>query len=391
MSSEDRPKVQDPKPGSRLWSSVTRTRSHILVPVAAAFALVAVGLLTSHALAKRVETRHIAMFWGKLEDKSVACRLCPRACVIQDGKRGFCRARENRDGTLYSVVYGRPCSIARDPIEKCPFYHFLPGTNRLAIATAGCNQTCKYCQNWQISQAVTEDLQTFDVSPDSMVALARDMSLPTVCFTYNEPTVFYEYVYDIAQKARAAGLKSVVVSSGYINEEPLRQLCEVVDAIKIDLKGFSEDFYGRVCGGQLAPVLRNLKIIKESGVHLEIVNLVVPTLNDSLDEIRSMCRWIAANLGPDVPLHFTRFVPNYKLMNLPQTPVTTLEKAIAIAREEGLHYVYIGNVFGHEDDNTKCPNCGRLLIKRAGYDILENDISDGKCRFCGQEIPGVWE
>jgi len=362
-----------------------------LLILAGACALAGVLLFTSRAWAKRGETQRIAMFWERLEGKTVACQLCPRGCVIQDGKRGFCRARENRAGTLYSVVYGHPCSIAIDPIEKCPFYHFLPGTNRLGIATAGCNQTCKYCQNWQISQSATEDLHTGDISPDSVVALALNLHVPTVSFTYSEPTVFYEYMYDIAVQARAAGLRSVVVTSGYINEEPLRKLCAVVDAVKIDLKGFDGGFYRDVCGGQLQPVLNSLKTIKQAGVHLEIVNLVVPTLNDSMEEIRRMCRWISENLGPDVPLHFTRFSPNYRLMNLPSTPVATLEQAIGIAREAGLHYVYIGNVFGHEDDNTLCPNCGKLLIRRAGFDVVENNVKDGRCRFCGQEIPGVWE
>jgi pyruvate formate lyase activating enzyme len=198
-------------------------------------------------------------------------------------------------------------------------------------------------------------------------------------------------MYDIAVRARAAGLKCVVVSSGYINEEPLRKLCSVVDAVKIDLKGFNERFYEDVCSGTLAPVLNSLKTVQDCGVHLEIVNLVVPTLNDSMDEIRAMCRWIMKNLGPDVPLHFTRFVPNYKLMDLPMTPVATLEQAIAIAHEEGLHYVYIGNVPGHPLDNTYCPNCGKVLIKRLGYDVLENNIVDSKCKFCGESIPGVWQ
>jgi len=359
-----------------------------LVGLLSAAALV---LFASRAFARRGTTEHEALFWEKLDGKTVACQLCPRQCVIEDRARGFCRARENRSGTLYSLVYGRPCSITPDPIEKAPFFHFLPGTNRLGIATAGCNQTCKYCQNWQISQARVEDLRNADVSPDSMVAIAQNLDLPTVCFTYSEPTVFYEYMFDIAQCARAAGLKSVVVTSGYINEEPLRKLCSMVDAVKIDLKGFDEDFYENICSGSLAPVLNSLKTVQECGVHLEIVNLVVPTLNDSLDEIRAMCRWICDNLGPDVPLHFTRFMPNYKLTSLPMTPVATLEQAIAIAREEGLRYVYIGNVPGHAAENTSCASCGRIVIRRAGYDIAENNLEQGRCRFCGALIPGIWE
>jgi pyruvate formate lyase activating enzyme len=364
-----------------------------LLATGAVVALTAgLALLLPRSFAQPCSDPALARFWTQDEARSVNCELCPRRCAIPDGKRGFCRARENRGGRLYSVVYGRPCSIARDPIEKAPFYHFLPGTDRLGIATAGCNQTCKYCQNWQISQVATEDLPHVPfISPDSMVSIARNLNLPTVCFTYSEPTVFFEYMYDIAVKARAAGLKSVVVTSGYINPEPLAELCRVVDAIKIDLKGFSADFYARVCGGQLQPVLDNLRLIRESGVHLEIVNLVVPTLNDSLDQIRAMCRWIGDNLGPDVPLHFTRFSPNYRLPNLPETPVATLEQAIAIARAEGLKYVYIGNVFGHPDDNTVCPKCGKLLIKRVGFDVVENNLRAGACPNCRTLIPGKWE
>jgi pyruvate formate lyase activating enzyme len=352
--------------------------------------VLAAFLVLPRALAKRSDTGHVAMFWEKGEDKTVACQLCPRHCIIPEGRRGFCRARENRGGTLYSVVYGRPCSFALDPIEKAPFYHFLPGSQRLSVATAGCNQTCKYCQNWEISQASVEDLRNFDLSPDSVVAVARNQQIPIICFTYSEPTVFYEYMYDIAQRARDAGIRSVVVTSGYINEEPLRKLCEVVDGIKIDLKGFNEKFYENVCGTHLQPVLNSCRAVRDAGVHLEIVNLVVPTLNDDLDEIRAMCRWIRDSVGADVPVHFTRFSPNYRLTNLPPTPVATLEKAIAIAREEGLRYVYIGNVFGHEDDNTRCPKCHKVLIRRIGFDVTENNIVNGKCRFCGEPIPGVW-
>ncbi len=367
------------------------TRKLTIIGLTALLSVSVLMLFAGRAFAHRVAAGHVADFWEPLEGKTVVCKLCPRQCVIANGARGFCRARENRNGTLYTLNYGLPCSIQPDPIEKAPFYHFLPGTDRLGIATAGCNQTCKYCQNWQISQARVDDLQNASVSPDSMVAIAKSLSLPTVCFTYTEPTVFYEYMYDIAVRAREAGLKSVVVSSGYMNEEPMRKLCKVVDAVKIDLKGFDEHFYENVCSGTLAPVLSSLKTVQDCGVHLEIVNLVVPTLNDSMNEIRAMCRWIKENLGPDVPLHFTRFVPNYKLIDLPMTPVATLEQAISIAHDEGLHYVYIGNVPGHAQDNTYCPKCGKVLIQRLGYDVVENNIVDGKCKYCGEPIPGVWE
>lgn len=331
-----------------------------------------------------------AMFYTKLDNKRVLCELCPRHCVIEPGKRGFCRNRENQNGTLYSIVYNQPCSIGIEPIEKAPFYHFLPGEMRLTIATAGCNQRCKYCQNWQISQKSVEELDNYYKTPQDIVKEAQEQNLKIICFTYSEPTVFYEYMYDIAVLAKQAGIKTAVVSGGYINPEPLKELCKVVDAIKIDLKGFNEDFYQDVCGTHLQPVLDACKIVKKSGVHFEIVNLVVPTLNDDTSMIKAMCYWIKDSLGTNIPLHFTRFYPQYKLPNLPPTPVSTLENAVQIARRVGLKYVYIGNVAGHEFDNTYCPNCHKLLIKRQGYTISENNIVNGKCKFCGTKIYGVF-
>ncbi|MEO0076728.1 MAG: AmmeMemoRadiSam system radical SAM enzyme [candidate division WOR-3 bacterium] len=330
------------------------------------------------------------MFYTKLDNKKVRCELCPRYCIIEPNKRGFCRNRENRDGVLYSIVYNRPCTIGIEPIEKAPFYHFLPGEMRLTLATASCNQRCKYCQNWEISQKSVDELKNYYKTPADIVALAEQESLKIICFTYTEPVVFYEYMYDIAKLARAKGIKTAVVSGGFINTAPLQELCKVVDAIKIDLKGFDETFYREVCGSELAPILSAIKTVKESGVHLELVNLVVPTLNDDTNKIKAMCQWIKENIGSDIPLHFTRFFPQYKLQNLPPTPITTLEKAVAIGQKVGLKYVYIGNVPGHKYDNTYCPSCRKLLIKRQGYSILENNIVNGKCRFCGSKIYGVF-
>ncbi|MEO0091899.1 MAG: AmmeMemoRadiSam system radical SAM enzyme [candidate division WOR-3 bacterium] len=332
-----------------------------------------------------------AMFYKKLDNKRVLCELCPRHCVILPGKRGFCRNRENRDGTLYSVVYNRPCSIGIEPIEKAPFYHFLPGEMRLTLATASCNQRCKYCQNWQLSQSSVEELDNYYMTPEDVVRIAQEKNLKIICFTYTEPVVFYEYMYDIAKLAKKSGIKAIVVSGGYINQEPLKQLCKVVDAIKIDLKGFTEKFYEDVCQTTLQPVLEACKTIKQEGIHLEIVNLVVPTLNDDTSKIKEMCLWIKENLGTDVPVHFTRFFPQYKLQNLPPTPIKTLEHAVEIAQRTGLNYVYIGNVPGHKYDNTYCPNCHKLLIKRQGYSVIENNIVDNKCKFCGTKIYGVFK
>jgi pyruvate formate lyase activating enzyme len=332
-----------------------------------------------------------AMFYTKLKNKRVICELCPRHCVITSGKRGFCRNRENQNGTLVSVVYNKPCSYGREPIEKAPFYHFLPGATRITLATAGCNQTCKYCQNWEISQSSLEDLHNIYLTPEQIIQDAQKEKIPIICFTYSEPIVYYEYMYDIAVRARKAGIKTAVVSGGFINAEPLQELCKVVDAIKIDLKGFEESFYQNVCGSELEPVLQACEIIKKSDVHFELVNLVVPTLNDDTSKIKAMCLWIKDKLGTDIPLHFSRFFPQYKLPDLPPTPITTLERAVQIAQNIGIKYVYIGNVPGHAYDNTYCPNCKNLLLKRQGYSIIENNIRDGKCKYCKTEIYGVFE
>jgi pyruvate formate lyase activating enzyme len=359
----------------------------------AALLLFATVLWQAGPLAPRPSplTPHEADFYHKLDNKLVGCDLCPRRCVIAPGQRGVCRVRENRDGKLYSVVYGRPCSMNKEPIEKAPLFHFLPGHQRITLATAGCNQFCKYCQNWEISQARPEDLQSLDLSPADVVELAVKERVPIICFTYSEPVVFYEYMTDIARLARAKGIRTAVVTGGYINPEPLKQLCTMVDAIKIDLKGFTPEFYQNVCNSTLEPVLEACKIVAQSRTHLELVNLVVPALNDDTSTIRKMCRWIRDNVGDTVPVHFTAFHPEYRLQNSPPTPVATLESAIAVAKSEGLKFTYIGNVPGHKtEENTYCPNCGRVLIKRSGYSILENNLKNGKCPFCGTRIPGVW-
>jgi len=335
-------------------------------------------------------TKKEAMFYAKLDNKKVVCNLCPRHCVIESGKRGFCRNRENQNGTLYSIVYNQPCSIGIEPIEKAPFYHFLPGEMRLTLATASCNQRCKYCQNWELSQKSIEELENYYKTPEDIIKTAQQENLKIICFTYTEPMVFYEYMYDIAILAKKAGIKTAVVSGGYVNTAPLESLCKVVDAIKIDLKGFSESFYQNVCGSELQPVLEACKTVKKSGVHLELVNLVVPTLNDDTTKIKQMCLWVKDNLGTGVPVHFTRFFPQYKLQNLPPTPISTLERAVKIAQDAGLKYVYIGNVPGHKNDNTFCPNCGKLLIKRQGYSIVANNLNGSKCKYCNTKIYGVF-
>ena len=250
----------------------------------------------------------------------VQCTLCPHRCIVADGERGHCRVRENRQGRLYSMVYGNPCAVHVDPIEKKPFYHFLPTAAAFSLATAGCNLRCLYCQNWSISQVTPEETGNDDLPPEAVVRYAQQYQSPVIAYTYSEPTAFYEYMLATARLARESALFSVVISNGFINPEPLKELCATVDAIKVDLKGYDEDFYREVCGGELQPVLEAIRTIRESGVHLEIVNLVVPTLNDSLDQLRDLARWVAQEVSPDVPLHFTRFQPQYKLTNLPPTP-----------------------------------------------------------------------
>lgn len=337
------------------------------------------------------ESLHEALFYHSLGDRQVNCVLCPRRCVIPDGKRGFCGVRENRGGTLYSLVYAKPCSLHIDPIEKKPLFHFLPGTRAFSLATVGCNLRCKFCQNWQISQASPEDVSAENMTPQEVVEKALESGAPVIAYTYTEPTIYYEYMLDIAKLAKKAGLKNVMHSAGYINEEPLRQLCPYLDAANIDLKGFSQRFYTEATLGNVDDVLRSLKILKESGVWLEITNLILPGLNDNPDEIRRMCVWIRENLGVATPLHFSRFWPMHKLISLSPTPVETLEMARRIAQEEGIRYVFIGNAQTAEGENTYCPKCGKAVIRRTGYVVTEMNLKDGHCSFCGQEVEGVWK
>ncbi|GFP18765.1 pyruvate formate lyase activating enzyme [Candidatus Hakubella thermalkaliphila] len=332
-----------------------------------------------------------ARYYVKMEGETIQCQLCFRRCTISEGERGYCGVRENREGTLYTLVYGRPCSITEgSPIEKLPLYHVLPGSARLNLATAGCNFKCSFCHNWQIAARTPEEVISFDLSPEEVVERAIENNLQFIAFTYTEPTVFYEYMYDVSKLAKEKGLRTLLNTNGAMNPEPLRQLLKYIDAVNVDLKAFTAEFYQVTSYSELEPVLTTLKIIKEEGVWFEITNLVIPTLNDDMGKIREMCIWVRDNLGKDVPLHFSRFFPAYKLTRLPPTPIETLEQARAIALEVGLEYVTIGNVPGHEANSTFCPNCGETLIKRVHFSVLANHIEDGKCKFCGYQIPGVW-
>lgn len=330
-----------------------------------------------------------ASWYDKLDGLRVACKLCPRECVVDDFERGYCGVRENRGGTYYTLVYGRPCSLHADPVEKKPLYHFLPGSKAFSLATAGCNMECQFCQNWQISQTRPEDLDSVELPPAQLAGSAVRSSCPIMAFTYSEPVIFYEYMRDAAAEGRKRGIRSVMISNGYIQPEPLRELAGVLDGIKVDLKAFQEGFYRDVCDGTLEPVLKTLEVLSEVGIWYEIVYLIVPTLNDDLAEIGRMSSWIRSRLGPHVPLHFSRFHPTYKIQNLPSTPIKTLEKARTAALEAGLQFVYLGNVMGHEGESTYCPSCGRRVIHRFGYHVAENLLRSGRCP-CGEALAGVW-
>jgi pyruvate formate lyase activating enzyme len=334
----------------------------------------------------RVEAR----YYTKLDDREIECRLCPRTCRLGDKERGYCGVRENIGGTYYTLVYGKACSLNVDPIEKKPFFHVLPGTSALSLATVGCNVNCRFCQNWEISQVRPEQVEAFDLAPETAVSRAVESRTPTIAYTYTEPTVFFEYMYDTSVLAKRKGVRNVVVTGGHINPEPLGDLLAVVDAVKVDLKGFSQAFYAEYVRGELKPVLETIRAVARSKAWLEIVYLVIPTLNDRMDVIREMARWVRNEAGAHVPVHFSRFHPMYLIKNLPPTPVSTLEEARRTALEEGLRFVYIGNVPGHEGESTYCPGCGSVAIARAGYRVETVRIKKGRCEKCGTPIPGIW-
>jgi len=333
---------------------------------------------------------HDAMWFERLPDKAVRCLLCPRECVVAEVERGYCGVRENRGGDYKTLVYGALCSVNIDPIEKKPLYHYLPGTTALSVATAGCNLECKFCQNWRISQYRPEQVDALEIPPANLVRIARARGSPTLAFTYSEPVVFYEYMHDAAAEGRRQGVGSVMISNGYIRADPMRRLCRHLTGVKVDLKAFTETFYAQQCAGHLKPVLETLEVLAEVGIHTEVVVLIIPTQNDSPAEVREMARWLLKTFGPDVPLHFSRFHPTYRLRNLPPTPVATLERARKVAMDQGLRFVYVGNVPLHEGNHTYCPGCGKVVIRRIGYRTDASGLRGGACRWCGRAIPGVW-
>jgi pyruvate formate lyase activating enzyme len=356
--------------------------------------LIPLGLGATHLFArdgKGFINKKEAYYYKKLAKKRVKCLNCPHECVLAPGERGFCKVRENRNGILYTLVYGNVCAAHIDPVEKKPLFHFLPTSEALSVATAGCNFRCQYCQNWDISQRSPEETVNYNFPPKEAVNVARKEGITSIAYTYNEPSVFYEYMFDTAKLARKNGIRSIAVTNAFLNPAPLRQLCKWLDAASVTLKWSTDELYQKISAGRLKPVLKSLKIMRKENVHLEIINLVVPTLNDDKKSIRDIVIWIKENLGREVPLHFSRFFPMYKLKGLPPTPIETLMMARKIAMDEGLYYVYIGNYPGGEWENTYCPKCKKLLIRRRGHEILENNVKDGKCKFCGFKIYGVWK
>ncbi|KPJ48587.1 radical SAM protein [candidate division TA06 bacterium DG_26] len=322
----------------------------------------------------------------------VECLLCPKRCELVEGQRGDCKVRLNLEGKLKTLVYGKVCAAHIDPIEKKPLSHVLPSSRAFSIATAGCNLHCKFCQNWQISQREAEETENHDLSPEDVVNLARRNKCETIAYTYSEPIVFYEYMVDTARLAHQAGIRNVWVTAAFIEAKPLDELCNLIDAANIDLKSIRDEYYADICYGSLKPVQDAIVKAVKSGVWVELTNLIVPTLNDSDEDITDLCRWIVGNVGVDVPLHFSRFHPMYQLENLPATPVGTLIRAREIAVAESINYVYIGNVPGTEAGNTYCPNCKSLIIERQGYYVALNRVGqDGRCNLCGHKIPGIWK
>jgi pyruvate formate lyase activating enzyme len=320
----------------------------------------------------------------------VECGVCPRACRISEDERGACGTRENRKGSLYTLVHSRPCSLAIDPVEKKPFFHVLPGATALSLATAGCNLECKCCQNWEIAQARPEQVPSMTLTPADVVMMAKRKGAPLVACTYTEPVVFAEYVLDIAVSGKAVGVRTVMVSNGYVQAQPLAELCREIAAYKVDLKGFDAGFFRQHTGGELEHVLDTLRRLRRHGTWTEIVALVIPTQNDSEAEIRALARFVRDEVGRETPLHFTRFHPSYRLQNLPPTPVATLERCREAAMAEGLRFVYLGNVPGHPGENTYCPGCGKVLIRRFGMAVGENRMKHGACPDCRRKIPGIW-
>lgn len=336
--------------------------------------------------------RHEAILWEPLApgDKRVRCDLCAHHCVIPPGKLGACCVRENVDGRLFTLVYDRTISQHVDPIEKKPLFHFLPGTTAFSIATPGCNFRCAFCQNWEISQMPREGaLMGSLLRPADVARAAQRHGSASIAYTYTEPTIFAEYALDCAREAKALGIKNVFVSNGYMTPRLIDLMDGLIDGINVDLKAGRGEFYRRISGAGLQPVLENLKLLRRHGIWLEVTTLVIPGLNDTDDELRWVARYLVEEVGADTPWHISRFFPQYHMADTPPTPAAVLERAYSIGKEAGLHYVYVGNLPGHQTESTFCPGCGKLVIERAGYHLGRRNLRDGRCAFCGTPIAGV--
>lgn len=333
-----------------------------------------------------------AMFYHQLDNGSVLCELCPHLCKLKIDQTGICGVRKNVSGKLYSLVYGKAIAVHIDPIEKKPLFHVAPGSHSFSMSTVGCNFHCKFCQNHDISQVKNIDnMKHFSrqLDPDDLVKMAKQNSCSSIAYTYTEPTIYFEYAYDTAKIASENGLLNVFVTNGYINPEPLQLIHKYLVAANVDLKSFNENFYKKLVGAKLTPVLDTLKLMKKLKIWIEVTTLVIPGENDSTEELTEIASFIKDELGIETPWHISRFYPQYLLTDHPATPVSTLEKAREIGLAQGLRYVYLGNVPGTDAENTYCYHCKKLLIKRYGYQIIENNIKSGHCLFCGNQIDGI--
>ena len=340
------------------------------------------------ALPRKPQAREAA-YYEKLGNGRIECRLCPHRCRVANRERGHCGVRENRGGTYVTLVYGQPSAVHVDPIEKKPLFHYFPGSRAFSLATAGCNFNCTFCQNWEISQRRPEQVQAAAMPPEAVIRLARRDNCRVVAHTYNEPVISFEYVRDCAALGKELGVPNVMISNGFIEKAPLRELCRVLGAVKIDLKAFSKTFYLEQCGGLLQPVLDTLLTLRSEKIWFEVVVLLIPGLNDSRREIETMCRWLARELGPDVPLHFSRFTPTYMLKNVPPTPPATLHGARRIALDAGIRFCYVGNLLS-DAEHTYCPACGKVVLRRLMFHVENEALKDGCCEFCRAKIPGVF-
>ena len=328
-----------------------------------------------------------ASLYEKLENKVVKCKLCPRGCHIKDGERGFCGVRENRNGTLYALTFGKLTALNVDPIEKKPFFNFWPGSLAFSISSVGCSFTCPWCQNWSISQARPEEVPMDEVEPERVVSLAKSRGCRSIAYTYNEPIIWFEYVVETAKIAKKEGVLNLLVTNGYATEEAIEEFSPYIDGANVDIKAFNPEFYLKYCKAKMDGVLNAIEKMVEKGWHVELTYLLIPTLNDDFREIEKMVEWVRDRLKPDIPLHFSRFYPMYKMTHLPSTPVETVAKAREMALKMGLRYVYAGNIPGHEGENTYCPKCGFLLVKRVGFEVLKWNLKDDMtCPKCGEKI-----